>query len=36
MKTDFIPKRDGDLDSMEENYEDKYSVIATSLGVDAA
>lgn len=36
MKTDYIPKRDGDLDSMEENFIDKYPAIATALGIDAA
>ena len=36
MKTDYIPLRDGDIDSFEENYEDKYPGIATALGVDAA
>jgi hypothetical protein len=36
MKTDFIPKRNGDLDSMEENFEDKYPAIATTLGIAAA
>ncbi len=36
MKTDFIPKRNGDLDSMEENFGDKYSAIASTLGIDAA
>ena len=36
MKTDYLSIRDGDLDSMEENYENKYPAIATTLGVDAA
>ena len=36
MKTDFIPKRNSDLDSMEENFVDKYPAIATTLGIDAA
>ena len=35
-KTDFIPKRDGDFDSFEENFLDKYPVIATALGINAA
>ena len=35
-KTDYIPLRNGDLDSFEENYADKYTAIATTLGIDVA
>lgn len=36
MKTDFIPKRDGDLDSFEENFINKLELHASALELDAA
>lgn len=35
-KTDFIPKRDGDLDVYEENFVNKLSVHAPALAMDSA
>jgi len=34
MKTDFIPLRDGDLDSFEENLVNKLAIHATTLGLN--
>lgn len=36
MKNDFIPRRDGDLDSFEENFMSKIDVHAASLQLDPA
>lgn len=35
MKNDIIPKKDGDLDGYEDNYESKYPGHATTLGIPA-
>lgn len=36
MKNDFIPRRDGDLDSFEENFMNKIDTHATALQLDPA
>ncbi|MBK6771229.1 MAG: hypothetical protein IPG78_03600 [Ignavibacteria bacterium] len=36
MKNDFIPRRDGDLDSFEENFMSKIDIHAASLQLDPA
>ena len=36
MKNDFIPRRDGDLDSFEENFMNKIDIHAASLQLDPA
>lgn len=36
MKTDFLPRRDGDLYSFEENFLNKIDSFAPALGLDAA
>jgi hypothetical protein len=35
-KTDFIPKRDGDLDVFEENFVNKLTIHAPALAMDPA
>lgn len=34
MKNHFIPKRDGDLDAYEENFSNKITIHAVTLGID--